>query len=249
MGPEASIPYSLAHVPGNGWLIGDEGGKIWFHDGIHLTREIEELLEFPDGISEISVLNRENILIGDMRGQVTIFDLNYLTEDTIRRINTIQHRSPIKCIRWQPNQSSCFASAGQDGNVLFADIRTSNSNTNQPTTAALLAPHSSDVKIGGTHRTTMTGLVFHPLRPDLFFTSGTPDTTVRLWDTRKLSQNVSSFETPKKGRAKSKLKHLKAEEEFLSNNYNSFKHRSSVALTIDSTGSRIFLATSNNKYS
>jgi denticleless len=168
-----------------------------------------------------------------MRGNVTQLDLSHLTEDTIKQINGVQHRAPIKCIKWQPGQSQVFATAGQDGSVMFTDLRCSN------TLIATLNGCHQLYNANAKGRSTMTGLVFDPLRSELFYTSGTPDTCVRLWDMRKVpSMNVRTRRS--KNNSSSALI-----EEFSTLNR---KHRSSVALTIDSIGSRLFLATSNDRY-
>lgn len=175
-----------------------------------------------------------------MRGTVTRFDLNQLNEGAIRSVGGKNNRAPIKCIRWQPGQSEVFASASQDGTVSFTDLRCPES-----VIGSLHNPHQFQNAVLKS-RSTMTGLVFHPLKPEFFYTTGTPDTCVRLWDMRKLSQYSSCTNTQKRTR-KSALNVLEAVEEFSTASCTSKKHRSSVALTIDSTGSRIFLATSNDK--
>lgn len=233
-------------VANEGWLVGDEGGNIWLKSNKSDNQQsetdpIENILEFESGVSEIAPLNRSKILVGEMRGTVTQFDLNQLNEGSIFVIGEKCNRAPIKCIRWQPGQDEIFAAATQDGSVSFTDLRYSQSiigSLNNP--HQLFNPNSKS-------RSTMTGLVFHPLKPELFYTTGTPDTCVRLWDMRMLSK-YSICSNSKKRTRKSSLNVLEPVEEFATTSCSSKKHRSSVALTIDSIGSRLFLATSNDKY-
>ena len=89
----------------------------------------------------------------------------------------------------------------------------------------------------------MTGLVFNPLRYELFYTTGTPDTCIRLWDMRKLSDYSVKMTTIKRQKKTPTLSPL---EEFSTASYTSRRHRSSISLTTDSIGSRLFLATSND---
>ncbi len=231
----------FALVLNEGWLVGDEGGNIWCRSDDQATdlEPFENILEFESGVSDIAPLDRSKVLIGEMRGNITQVDLNYLSEETIRTVKGINHRAPIKCIRWQPNQSEIFATASQDGSVLFSDLRS-------PDTllGSLNNPHYLNIS-GSKGRSSMTGLVFNPLRPELFYTTGTPDTCIRLWDMRKLSYYTNSHVVTTTRRSK-KSSQLCPVEEFSTASYSARKHRSSVALTIDSIGSRLFLATSND---
>ena len=174
-----------------------------------------------------------------MRGSVTQLDLNHLTEETIKQVSGVQHRAPIKCIKWQPEQSNVFATAGQDGSVMMADLRCS---------SGLIGNMNGCHQLNATNsksRSTMTGLVYHPLRPELFYTTGTPDTCIRLWDMRKMSNNSNNNNINSTRNRRSKSNSLSPVEEFSTFTR---KHRSSVALTIDSIGSRLFLASSNDRY-
>lgn len=230
-----------------GWLVGDESGNIWCLDEAHqgTPNSFENILEFESGVSEISPLNRFKVLIGEMRGNVTQLDLSHLTAETINQIKCVKHRAPVKCIRWQPNQSEIFATASQDGSIIFADLRSPNNPL-----GFLNGSHQLG-SIGKSGRSTITGFLFHPQKPELFYTSGTPDTCVRLWDMRKLSNytSISSANpsTSKRTSKRSLSNKLTPTEEFSTSSYNLRKHRSSTALTIDSIGSRLFLATSNDK--
>jgi WD40 repeat protein len=198
-------------------------------------------LEFESGISEIAVLNRSKLLVGEMLGRVTRLDLNHLSEETVVRIKGVDHRAPIKCIKWQPGQEEVFATASQDGSIQFSDLRCP-----VVSIGSLLNPHQL-VKPSAKSRSTMTGLVFHPLRPEYFYTTGTPDTCVRLWDMRQLS-GANTLRNSRSSK-KSQLAPNPVEEFNSANglNYTARKHRSSVALTTDSTGSRLFVAASNDK--
>ena len=253
----AAIPYSLTHgnniflhylilsialVIDEGWLIGDETGNIWSCNPENLGAQetFEGIVELQSGVSEIAPLDRSKILVGEMRGNVTKIDLNNLCEETVLQVKGILHRAPIKCIRWQPSQSDVFATAGQDGSVFFSDLRCPDS-----LISSLTNPHQLCNPLSKS-RSTMTGLVFNPLRPDLFYTTGTPDTCVRLWDMRKLSSSKSK--RPVRTSRKSSISSSLVEEfsTITTTSASAKKHRSSVALTIDSIGSRLFLSTSND---
>ena len=199
-------------------MIGDEAGRIWQHS----SDSFEEILQFPDGVSEILGNNRNCVLVGDMRGHLTRLDLANLTEETVQAVSAIDHLAPIKCIRWISDQNT-LATASQDGSVQIADLRSNERIAHLEGIHSLDAPKNS--------RSTCTGLVTHPTRPNLFYTSGTPDADVRCWDLRKL---------PTK-RARRPV------EQFTPICTTGKRARSSVALAIDSQGSRLFLTTSNNK--
>lgn len=200
-------------------MIGDEGGRIWQH----LNDSFEELLQFPDGISEILAKDRNCVLVGDMRGQLTRLDLANLVEETVQRVSQIDHLAPIKCIRWI-SDSTTVATASQDGSIQIADLRSAER------IAHLENLHNLD-SASKNSRSTCTGLVFNPTRPHLFYTSGTPDPEVRCWDLRKLPTKRSR----------------RPVEQFTPLCSTGKRARSSVALTIDSLGRRLFLTTSNNK--
>lgn len=200
-------------------MVGDEGGRIW-----QLAEDsefFEEIVQFPDGISEITAQARNCVLIGDMRGQVTRLDLSNFTEETIQQITAIDHLAPVKCIQFFSEQ--LIATASQDGSVQIADLRANEK------IASLAGIHAIDAHKNA--RSTCTGLVLNPSRPNLFYTCGTPDPEIRTWDLRKL---------PKK-------RSFRPVEQFTPA-LQSKRHRSSVSLTIDSLGSRLFLSTSNNRY-
>ena len=175
-----------------------------------------------------------------MRGEVTLLDFNNLCKETIVSVKGITEKAPVKCIRWQPSHEEIFVTASQSGNLQFTDLRCPDKligfmngihNLNTPTT----------------NRSTVTGLVFHPSRPDLFYTSGTPDNSIKLWDMRKLSDYTSISKIPAKRTRKNSVNVLSPVEQFSTSSYTTRKHRSSVSLAIDSIGSRLFLATSNDK--
>ena len=225
-------------VIGDGWLVGDESGNILpcnpdQLNGIDSSEGLKTLIQLQSGVSEIAPLDRSKILVGEMRGNVSKIDLNNLDANLI--VKGILHMAPIKCIRWQPNQSEVFATAGQDGSVYISDLRCPDGLISSLYNSHQLSNPSAK------SRSTMTGLVFNPLRPELFYTSGTPDTCVRLWDMRKLKCSSKTRSNRKTSTA--------LIEEFSTSTFttkSTRKHRSSVALTIDSIGSRLFLATSND---
>lgn len=225
--------------------MGDESGNIWCHsDRFDPTESgskdaFENILEFESGVSEISVLDRSNLLVGEMLGRITKIDLNELKEETVLTIKGTNHRAPIKCIKWQPGNPAVFASASQDGSIFFTDLRCPDK-----CIASLQNPHQLN-NPSSKSRSTMTGLVFHPLKAESFYTTGTPDTCIRLWDLRKLSDPNSMMK--KSSRKTNQAKQLNPVEEFSTSTYASRKHRSSVALAIDSVGSRLFLSTSNDR--
>lgn len=197
-------------------------------------------MEFSDGISEISALNQQCVLAGNMRGQVIFFNLEQLSEESIRTVGPLPHRAPVKCIRWQPGQESVFATASQDGSVAFCDLRCA-----MPLIGTFGGAHGLDLRPGA--RTTMTGLVFHPQQPTLFYTSGTPDSSVRLWDMRLLPHY--SKHSPAAGRRHNRgsvRQFAPVAELSATSTIQGRRQRSSVALAINSTGARIFLATSND---
>ncbi len=234
LGPDlmGTIPYSLEHgkqglfsffilfltVNEDGWLIGDEAGRIWQH----YNGFLEEILQFPNGVSEITASNRNCVLVGDMHGRLTRLDLANLTEETVQSVNEIDHLAPIKCVRWI-DDGTTVATASQDGSIQIADLRRSTRIAHLEGIHSLDAPKNS--------RSTCTGLVFNPSRPNLFYTSGTPDSDVRCWDLRKLPTKRSK----------------RPVEQFTPLCSSDKRARSSVALTIDSKGARLFLTTSNNK--
>jgi hypothetical protein len=116
----------LQLVQGNCWLVGDECGRVWIEEG-RKEDEIEgfnELLTLNNGIADICVLRSDRILMGDMRGRVSQFDLNHVATE-IPAIRGLDHDAPIKCIRWQPNSDFVFATASQNGDCHFADLRCS----------------------------------------------------------------------------------------------------------------------------
>lgn len=176
-----------------------------------------------------------------MRGNVTLLDFNDLCKETIVSIKGIIEKAPVKCIRWQPNHEEIFATASQSGNIQFTDLRCSDKLIGLMNGIHNLNSPSSN------NRSTVTGLVFHPTKPELFYTAGTPDNAVKLWDMRNLSDYTSITKTPAKRTRKGSKNVLSPIEEFSTSSYTSRKHRSSVSLTIDSIGSRLFLATSNDK--
>ena len=195
------------------------------------------------GVSEIAPLDRSKILVGEMRGNVTKIDLNNLCEETVLQVKGILHRAPIKCIRWQPNQSDVFATAGQDGSVFISDLRCPDG-----LISSLSNPHQLS-NPSSKSRSTMTGLVFNPMRPEMFYTTGTPDTCVRLWDMRMMpSSSSTALKRSTRTNRKSSISTAFIEEfsTITATNTSSRKHRSSVALTVDSIGSRLFVSTSND---
>jgi len=176
-----------------------------------------------------------------MRGDVTLLDFNNLFKETIVSVKGILEKAPVKCIRWQPNHEEIFVTASQSGNLQFTDLRCPDK-----LIGYMVGPHN--LNNPSNSRSTVTGLVFHPTRPELFYTSGTPDNSVKLWDMRKLSDYTSISKAPVKRTRKNSVNVLNPVEEFSTLSYTARKHRSSVSLAIDSLGSRLFLATSNDKY-
>lgn len=202
-----------------GWLVGDQVGRIWqLEPGAEV---FEEIIQFPCGVSEITAQARNCVLVGDMRGRVTRLDLSNFTDDTVQQLTAIDHLSPVKCIRFFSEH--VIATASQDGSVKIVDLRT------DELIACLAGIHAIDAHKNA--RATCTGLVLNPSRPHLFYTCGTPDPDVRTWDLRKLPNKRS----------------LRPVEQFTPA-LQSKRHRSSVSLTIDSCGSRLFLSTTNNRY-
>ena len=223
-----------------GWLVGDESGKVWCHNLSDSEEPFYQIAEFDSGVSEISPLNLSKVLFGEMRGEVTLLDLNNLCKENVVNIKGIVERAPVKCIKWQPNHEEIFVTASQSGNLQFSDLRCPD---------RLIGYMSSPHNLQGPSKTrsTATGLVFHPLKPELFYTSGTPDNSIKLWDMRKLQDYTSTSKAPIKRIRKNTVNVLKPVEEFSTSSYTARKHRSSVSLAIDSIGSRLFLATSNDK--
>lgn len=175
-----------------------------------------------------------------MRGEVTLLDFNYLCTETIVKVKGIVERAPVKCIRWKPSHEEIFVTASQSGNIQFSDLRCPDK-----LISYMANPHN--LNNPSISRSTVTGLVFHPSRPELFYTAGTPDNSIKLWDMRKLSDYTSITKVPIKRTRKSTRNILNPIEEFSTLSYTTRKHRSSVSLAIDSIGSRLFLATSNDK--
>jgi WD40 repeat protein len=177
-----------------------------------------------------------------MRGEVTRLDFNNLCEESIVRVKGIVEKAPVKCIRWQPNHEEIFVTASQSGNLQFSDLR-----CHDKLIGHMASPHN--LISPSNNRSTVTGLVFHPSRPELFYTAGTPDNSIKLWDMRKLSDYTSISKAPVtvKRTRKKLVNVLNPFDEFSSTSYTARKHRSSVSLAIDSLGSRLFLATSNDK--
>lgn len=256
---DGSTPYSLAHgnikilaflfncliVNDEGWLVGDECGRVWVRDdyGTDTVTEdpFQNVAKLQSAVSEISPLNRSKVLFGEMRGNVTLIDFNNLCEETVVSFEGLVEKAPVKCIRWQPAHEEIFAIASQSKYVQFADLRCLDK-----LIGLMNGVHSSNSQTSAT-RSTVTGLVFHPSRPELFYTCGTPDNSVKLWDMRKLSDYTAISRAPVKKTRKSTSNVLTPVEEFSTSSYTAKKHRSSVSLTIDSIGSRLFLATSNDK--
>jgi len=240
---EPALPYSLAAVNEETWLTGDEKGRVWILEGKKSCASgLDVLVELNDGIAEITAHPQhcEQILLGDMRGQVSYFDLHKLDANdmsTFRIISGHQHLGPIKYISWLPNQERVFASGSQDGSCLFSDLRNP-----QLMIGSLPCAHAN-VTTSSSLRSTMTGLAFHPSNWHYFYTTGTPDSSIKLWDMRMLS-TYSRASSMKRRDAMARC--LQAVETFAIPATEGKRPRSSTALAIDSTGSRLFLSTSND---
>lgn len=232
-------------VKDEGWLVGDESGKVWSRDDSGNVDETEDpfynIAKFDSGVSEIAPLNRSKVLFGEMRGNVTLIDFNNLCQEAIVNVKGVVEKAPVKCIRWQPAHEEIIAIASQSGNLQFSDLRCPDR-----LIGFMNGIHNSNTP-SSTNRSTVTGLIFHPSRPELFYTCGTPDNSVKLWDMRKLSDYTTISRAPVKKTRRSTSNVLIPVEEFSTSSYTARKHRSSVSLAIDSIGSRLFLATSNDK--
>ena len=239
---EPAIPYSLAALGAQAWLVGDERGRVWLlgdagagAEGA-VPRGLALLLETGAGVADIAAQGGR-VLLGDMRGRVACVDLQRADGPHVQPVAGHQHLGPIKHVRWQPGQASVFASGSQDGACLFSDLRCA-----RPLVGALPSAHAH---VHASLRATLTGLAFHPTAPHRFWTTGTPDASAKLWDLRLLPTYARATAMKRRD---AMARCLQCVEAFALPAPEGRRARSATALAIDAAGSRIFVAASGAWY-
>ncbi|ODQ65022.1 WD40 repeat-like protein [Nadsonia fulvescens var. elongata DSM 6958] len=125
--------------------------------------------------------DKGTLLTGDNNGKIALWDLNQYKEGVSTLAPSSHcsklHSGSINDLQWHNFNSNTFGSVSDDGTLKISDKRQLSSSTFSPSSSIIA--HKGEI---------VTTLSFNPENPYLVAT-GSADTTIRLWDTRYLSDN------------------------------------------------------------
>ncbi|KAJ6234026.1 wd40 repeat family [Anaeramoeba flamelloides] len=120
---------------------------------------------------------RGRLLSGSYDDRICIWDISHAESreiDPIHRIDS--HSGIVEDVQWNPNNTNEFASVGDDRKLMIFDERTC----------------KPEISIEA-HKKEVNSVAYHKKNTN-FLITGSSDTTIRLWDLRRIKKHLHSFE-------------------------------------------------------